>query len=78
MAATVDEMKELMLQIGMDKELVAGLDPVAPLAGQGVDSVDCPAFAVALENRYKVKISDSDSMQLRAINDFVAFVNRTV
>ncbi len=77
MAATVQEMKELMLQIGMDKELVAGLDPAVPLAGQGVDSVDCPAFAVALEGKYKVTISDSDSMQLRTINDFIAFVERT-
>lgn len=76
MAATVAEMKELMLQIGMDKELVDGLDPAAPLAGQGVDSVDCPAFAVALETKYNVKISDTDSMQIRTINDFVAYVNR--
>ena len=77
MAVTVQEIKELMLQIGMDKELVAGLDPAVPLAGQGVDSVDCPAFAVALEGKYTVTISDSDSMQLRTINDFIAFVERT-
>ena len=76
MAATVTEMRELMLQIGMDKELVAGLDPAAPLAGQGVDSVDCPAFAVALEKKYSVTVSDTDSLQLKSINDFVAFVNR--
>lgn len=76
MAATVQEMRELMLQIGMDKALVAGLDPASPLTAQGVDSVDCPAFAVALEGKYKVKISDKDSMQLRTINDFVAYVNR--
>jgi acyl carrier protein len=76
MAATVENMKELMLQIGMDRELVAGIDPAAPLAGQGVDSVDGPAFAVALEGKYKITISDSDSMQLRSINDFITFVNR--
>lgn len=76
MAATAVEMRELMLQIGMDKELVAGLDPATPLAGQGVDSVDCPAFAVALEKKYNVKVSDTDSLQLKTINDFVAFVNR--
>lgn len=77
MPANVSEMKELMLQIGMPKELVAGLDPTAPLAEQGVDSVDCPAFAVALEGKYRVTISDSDSLRLRTVNDFIAFVNRT-
>ena len=76
MAATAGDLKELMMQIGMDKKLADGLDPALPLAGQGVDSVDCPAFAVALEAKYNVKISDTDSMKLRTINDFVAFVNR--
>ena len=76
MAATVEKMKELMLQIGMDKELVAGLDPAVPLAGQGVDSVDCPAFAVELEKAYNVKISDSDALAIKTINDFVDYVNR--
>ncbi len=76
MSATIEEMKELMLQIGMSKELVTGIDPAIPLAGQGVDSVDCPAFAVALEKKYNVTISDTDSLQLKTINDFVAFVNQ--
>lgn len=77
MAVTVAELKELMLQIGMDKELVSGLDADAPLATQGVDSVDCPAFAVALEGKYNVTISDSDSLRLKTLNDFIAFVGRT-
>jgi acyl carrier protein len=76
MRATVAELKELMLQIGMDKELVAGLDPAVPLTKQGVDSIDCPAFAIALEGKYNVKITDTDSMQIRTIDGFVDFVNR--
>jgi acyl carrier protein len=65
-----------MLQIGMDKALVAELDPGSPLATQGVDSVDCPAFAVALEGKYHLTISDSDSLRLKTLNDFIAFVER--
>lgn len=76
MAATVKDLKELMLQIGMDKDLVEGLDAAEPLTKQGVDSVDCPAFAMTLEKKYGIKISDTDSIQLKTINDFVAFVNR--
>ncbi len=76
MAATVTEMKELMLTIGLEQELVEGLDPALPLSGQGVDSVDCPAFAVALEEKYDVKLTDTDSLRIKTINDFVDFVNR--
>lgn len=75
MATTVDELKELMLEIGMEKALVDALDATQPLAKQGVDSVDCPSFALAVEAKYGVKLSDSDSMRLKSINDFVAFVN---
>jgi acyl carrier protein len=75
MTATVEEMKELMLQIGMDKELVEGLDAAEPLTQQGVDSVDCPAFAVALERKYGITVSDTDSMRIKTINDFIAYVN---
>ena len=76
MAVSVTELKELMLQIGMDKKLVAEIDPNSPLATQGVDSVDCPAFAVALEGKYNVTITDSDSLRLKTLNDFIAFVER--
>ena len=77
MAVSIAALKELMLQIGMDKQLVAELDPNSPLATQGVDSVDCPAFAVALEGKYNLTISDSDSLRLKTLNDFIAFVERT-
>ena len=75
MATTISELKELMLQIGMDKTLVEGLNATEPLAQQGVDSVDFPSFALAVEAKYGVKVSDADSMRLKSINDYVAFVN---
>ncbi len=78
MGVSVAELKGLMLQIGMDTGLVAEIDPNSPLATQGIDSVDCPAFAVALEGKYNVTISDSDSLRLKTLNDFIAFVERTV
>ena len=74
MATTAKELKELMLQIGMDKALVEGLDTTQPLAKQEVDSVDYPSFSLAVEEKYGVKISEADSMRLKSINDFVAFV----
>lgn len=77
MTTTVEDLKELMLDIGIDRATVDSLDPDSPLATQGVDSVDCPAFAVALEGKYNVTITDSDSLRLKTLNDFIAFVERT-
>jgi acyl carrier protein len=73
--ATINELKELMLKIGMDGDLVAGLDPAEALSLQGVDSVDCPAFAVAVEERYGVKLSDADSLKLKTLNDFAQYIS---
>ena len=72
--ATINELKELMLKIGVKKEIVAGLDPAEALSLQGVDSVDCPAFAVAVEERYGVKLSDADSLKLKTLNDFANYI----
>lgn len=76
MLKNIESLKELMLGIGIDKDLVDNLDPASPLSRQGIDSVDYPAFAVALEGQYGVTISDSDTLQLKTLNDFVAFLNR--
>jgi len=73
--ATINELKELMLDVGVDNGIVAAVDPEKPLSLQGVDSMDCPAFAVAVEERYGVKISDSDSLRLKTLADFMCYIN---
>jgi acyl carrier protein len=72
--ATINELKELMLSIGMDQDIVAGVDPAEALSLQGVDSVDCPAFAVAVEEKFGVQLSDSDSLKLKTLNDFEKYI----
>jgi acyl carrier protein len=73
--ATIEELKELMLNIGIDEDIVRGVKPAEPLSLQGVDSVDCPAFAVAVEERYGVRISDADSLRLKTLNDFADYIS---
>jgi acyl carrier protein len=73
--ATINELKELMLNIGVDGDIVAGVDPAEALYMQGVDSLDCPAFAMAVEERYGVKVSDADSLKLKTLNDFANHIN---
>jgi acyl carrier protein len=73
--ANINELKEMMLNIGVDRELVSRVDPSKPLTLQGVDSVDCPAFAVAVEKKYGVKIPDSESLKLKTLKDFENYIN---
>jgi len=70
-----DELKTIMLNIGLDSELVAAIKPAEPLALQGLDSFDFPAFAVAVEEKFGKKISDRDALRLKTLNDFAAFIN---
>lgn len=77
MATTLTELKELMLAIGIDHDLVEDIDPDKLMTQQGFDSLDYPAFAMAVEKQCGVKISDADSLRLKTLNDFVKFLNTT-
>ncbi len=74
--ATIKELKEMMIEIGISEDLVNDIDPAVSIASQGMDSVDFPAFAVEVENRYGIKISDADSLKLKTLNDFIEFINK--
>lgn len=74
MKATIAELKELMISVGMDKELVQAVDPNLPMFQQGVDSMDYPAIAIATEKRYGVKITDAVALKLKSLNDIVEFI----
>lgn len=70
MARGSDDLKALMLAIGLDQEMVAALDPERLLIDQGFDSVDFPAFALAVEERYGVTISEVEALRLKTLADF--------
>jgi acyl carrier protein len=72
--ATINELKELMLNIGINKDIVTAVNPAEALSLQGVDSVDCPAFAVAVEEKFGVTLSDADSLKLKTLNDFEKYI----
>jgi len=40
------------------------------LSEQGFDSIDYPAFALAVEERYGVRISDAEALRLKTLADF--------
>ncbi len=76
MALTGTDLLEQMTQAGIAPEIVARLKSDLPLLKQGVDSVDYPAFVLAVEEAHGVSISDEDSLRLRTLDDFAAHINR--
>ena len=66
----IDELKQLMLEVGVEPAVVEQLDPSRQLSRQGVDSLDGPAFIMAVEQRYGIAISDTDVLRLKTLEDF--------
>jgi acyl carrier protein len=73
--ATIGELKELMLGVGISQDIVSALNPAEPLFLQGIDSLDYPAFAVAVEERYGVAISDTDTLKLKTLENFANHIS---
>ncbi|HXP95564.1 MAG TPA: acyl carrier protein [Telmatospirillum sp.] len=76
MSVTVQNLKSLMIEAGIDVDVVKALDPAVPLLKQGFDSFDLPAFSAAVESRYDITISDRDVLGLRTLDDFMTFVSK--
>ena len=47
-----------------------------PLVHQGLDSIDMPVIAVAVEKKFGIDLSDANAAQLKTVNDFAAYVNK--
>lgn len=74
MTVGIDDLKALLLAAGVRPGVVAELRPDQPLLRQGLDSVDYPIFAAAVEDHYGIRIADGDCQILRSLNDFAAYV----
>ncbi|OQX12511.1 MAG: hypothetical protein BWK76_17575, partial [Desulfobulbaceae bacterium A2] len=72
MTTTTRDMQGLMKDAGVDPALVDAIVPDRPLLDQGIDSVDFPAIAVAVEKKYGVNMADADAAKLKTLNDLVA------
>jgi acyl carrier protein len=73
--ATIEELKGIMLKIGIEEGLVGELKPAQPIAGRIMDSVDYPAFLAAVEERFGVRIEDRYALKLKSLNDFMDYIN---
>jgi len=74
MKVNVEALRETLVQIGLPPEVAKAMDPSKPMLEQGMDSVDFPAFCVALEDQFKTGLGDDDVLKLHSLNDFVEFI----
>ena len=69
---------EEVMQIIMDAGVAADLskiDDSTSLTEAGVDSLDMANVLLGLEERYGIKISDDDAVQLDSVNAIVNYLN---
>jgi len=75
MAVTVADLCVLMKDAGIKDSVIAGLNADVPLISQGLDSLDMPILAAALEKKYGVSLANVESSKKRTLNDIAAFLN---
>jgi acyl carrier protein len=73
--SVINELKKLMLNIGVEERIVNEVGPDQTLAKHVLDSVDYTAFIVAIEERYGIKVTDRYALKLRTLNDFKNYIN---
>jgi len=71
----INELKDLMLNIGVEERIVNEVGPEQILAGHVMDSVHYTAFIVAIEGRYGIRVTDRYALKLRTLNDFRNYIN---
>ena len=79
-AALVKEIKDLIIrELNLEGKSSADLDEAAPLfgAGLGLDSLDALQLAMAIEEKYQVKLPEGDEVRpifasVLSLADFVA------
>lgn len=72
---TAADVIALLKEVGVEEEIINKLKNDIPLLAQGIDSIDLPALVVATEDKYKIDLSNINTIKVKTIDDYVAFVN---
>jgi acyl carrier protein len=73
-APMIDQLRELIVQVGGNAQTVLELEPDQAVAHNALDSFGFTAFIVAIEERFAIRVSDKSSVKLRSLNDFAQYV----
>jgi len=75
MTVSAGILRGLLIEAGVEQATAEAVQASLPLLRQGVDSLDYPAFCLAVERRFGLTIDDRSSLSLRTLDDFAAFIN---
>ena len=75
MKITAADVIAIMREVGVDEEIIKRIKNDVPLMEQGLDSIDLPAMAAAMETKFKIDLSEIDATKVKTIDDCVKFVN---
>lgn len=75
MAISGTDLQALLGEIGVKESVAKAVKPDVPLMKQGLDSADCPAFAALVEERFGLDMDDQETLKLRTLNDYAAYIN---
>lgn len=75
MKITAADVIAIMREVGVDEEIIKKIKKDVPLMDQGLDSIDLPAMAAAMETKFKIDLSEIDAVKIKTIDDCVKFVN---
>jgi len=71
----IEELRQLLLKVGIEEEAAKSHNMLWPLAGQIMDSIEYTEFVVAVEERYGIKVVDPpDAPFVRSLNDFKTLI----
>ena len=73
-APVIEQLRELVVQVGGDARTARELDPDQAIALSTLDSLGFAAFIAAMEERFAIEVSDKSSVKLRSLNDFTQYV----
>ena len=68
----------IMKEVGIDEAIIKGLKNNLPLLAQGLDSIDLPAIAAAMETKFKIDLSDIDAVKVKTVDDCVRVINERI
>jgi acyl carrier protein len=65
----IEELKKLLLKVGVEEDVVNEQNPYTPLAAHVLDSLGYSEFIVSVEEHFGVKFHDPDSIFIRSLID---------
>ena len=70
----IEELKKVILSIGIDRQIVDTINPDWPLSGHVLDSLAYTEFVEAVENHFGFRMLDRYSLRVTSLNEFAGLV----